>query len=142
MRTRQEGYEQAMESAGLKSQVMLVSDALPDTMSAIQTILAAKRPPTAIFCANNLMTRHVLHSLYSLGIHPPERIALVGFDDFETADIIRPGITVVRQPVESMGRLAGELLFSRLAKGGRARAGKRIVLPVELVVRGSCGTSV
>jgi LacI family transcriptional regulator len=66
----------------------------------------------------------------------------VGFDDFETADLMRPGITVVRQPVESMGRLAAEILFSRLAKGGDAPTPKRMMLPVELVIRGSCGAKV
>jgi LacI family transcriptional regulator len=139
MRMRQAGYEEAMVSARLKGQVCLVSEALPDTLAALEPILSGKRPPTAIFCANNLTTRHVLHALHQMGMCPPHPVALVGFDDFETADLMRPGITVVRQPVESMGRLAGELLFSRLGKEGAFAAARRIVLPVELVVRGSCG---
>jgi LacI family transcriptional regulator len=141
MRMRVEGYKRAMNSARLTQQICTVSDALADMLSALQPILAASDPPTAIFCANNLTTRHVLHCLNSLGMHPPSPIALVGFDDFETADLMRPGITVVRQPVESMGRLAGDLLFSRLGKGGGSGPSKRIVLPVELVIRGSCGAN-
>jgi LacI family transcriptional regulator len=141
MKTRQEGYEHAMLTARLKSQVCLVSDAQAEMLSALQPTLSGKRAPTAIFCANNLTTRNVLHCLNSLGMHPPDPIALVGFDDFETADLMRPGITVVRQPVEAMGRMAGEMLFSRLVKGGETAGGKRIVLPVELVVRGSCGAN-
>ncbi len=75
-------------------------------------------------------------------MHPPESIALVGFDDFETADLMRPGITVVRQPNELLGRTGAEVLFERLTGGGRPKAGKRTILPVELVVRGSCGAKV
>ena len=88
------------------------------------------------------MTRHVLHSLQALDIYPPDRIALVGFDDFETADLLRPGITVVRQPNELLGRTAAEVLFKRLGETRRPRAGHRTVLPVDLLVRGSCGARI
>jgi LacI family transcriptional regulator len=139
MRTRLQGYEAAMAEASLRPDVHRVSEAAQDTLAAIGKLLASKNPPTAIFCSNNLITRHMLHSLQELGLNPPIPIALVGFDDFETADILRPGITVVRQPVESLGRLAAEMLFSRLAKGGDDPGPKKIMLPVELVIRGSCG---
>jgi LacI family transcriptional regulator len=137
MRTREQGYREAMRAARLKAQVCLVSEVVDETREALRSALAASRPPSAIMCANNLTTRNVLHSLYALGIHPPEQVALVGFDDFETADLMRPGVTVVRQPTDLMGRLAGELLFARL--GGELSKAKRITFPVELVVRGSCG---
>jgi LacI family transcriptional regulator len=137
MRMREQGYQEAMVAARLKPRVCLVSEVVDETREALQSAFATNRPPTAIVCANNLTTRNVLHSLYALGIHPPEQVALVGFDDFETADLMRPGVTVVRQPTDLMGRLAGELLFARL--GGEVSKAKRITFPVELVIRGSCG---
>src|ERR1035437_1309366 len=140
MRTRQQGYRDAMAAAGLKGNVHTVTDVLETTDAAIRTLVAGKRPPTALFCSNNLVTRHVLHALQSRKITLPEPIALVGFDDFETAELLQPGITVIRQPVELLGRTAAEALFSRLADGKGDSPPKRIVLPVELVVRGSCGT--
>jgi LacI family transcriptional regulator len=139
LRMRQQGYEAAMKIAGLRPNISLVSDAPEDTLSALRSTLASKTPPTALFGSNNLVTRHLLHSMLALGLHAPDSIALVGFDDFETADLMRPGITVVRQPVESLGRLAAETLFSRLAKGEDEPTPKRMMLPVELVIRGSCG---
>jgi LacI family transcriptional regulator len=139
LKMRQQGYEAAMTTAGLKANVWKVSYDPQNTLEALREALASKTPPTALFGSNNLVTRHLLHSLNTLGLHAPDSIALVGFDDFETADLMRPGITVVRQPVESLGRLAAEILFSRLAKGGHDPAPKRIMLPVELVIRGSCG---
>ena len=142
LRMRQQGYEAAMNAAGLKLSISQVSDAPQDTLAALRKTLASKTPPTALFGSNNLVTRHLLHSLYALGLHAPDSLALVGFDDFETADLMRPGITVVRQPVESLGRLAAEILFSRLAKGGDQPTPKRMMLPVELVIRGSCGAKV
>jgi LacI family transcriptional regulator len=142
MRMRHDGYIAAMEAAGLKPCSAFLSVAPDDSRAVLRKLLSGARPPTAIFCANNLTTRHVLRSLQSMNRHPPDSIALVGFDDFETADLMRPGITVVRQPSELLGRTAAEVLFERLATGGAPKLGERIVLPVELVVRGSCGAKV
>ncbi len=142
MRMRRQGYEKAMRSAGLEPASTILSGASDDSQLALRRLLAAPSRPTALFCANNLITRHVLHSLRSLNLQPPDPVAIVGFDDFETADLLYPGITVVRQPNEKLGRVAAEALFTRIAKGDRLQAGVSTILPVELVVRGSCGASV
>jgi LacI family transcriptional regulator len=138
MRTRQQGYREAMLAAQLKPDVRTVTYSIETSISTLRALLASKRPPTALFCANSLITQHVLHGLQALKIDIPGSMALVGFDDFETADLLQPGITLVRQPVESLGRTAAEVLFARL-NGKNEAPSKRIVLPVELVVRGSCG---
>jgi len=66
-------------------------------------------------------------------------VAVAGFDDFDMADIFHPAITVVRQPASELGRVAAELLFARIGEKQRTASGKQIVLPVELIVRRSCG---
>jgi LacI family transcriptional regulator len=139
---RHRGYSLAMEVAGLKPTAVICTSAIEDAREKIGKLLTAKSKPTALFCANNLITRHVLHSLQALDIYPPDGIALVGFDDFDTADLLRPGVTVVRQPSELLGRTAAEVLFERLNESRTPKAGKRTVLPVELVVRGSCGAGI
>lgn len=139
---RHRGYNSAMEAAGRKPVAVICTSALEDALVKVRELLSSKNRPTALFCANNLTTRHVLHSLQVFGIYPPNGIALVGFDDFETADLLRPGITVVRQPNELLGRTAADVLFQRLDDFRKPKAGKRTVLPVELIVRGSCGASI
>jgi LacI family transcriptional regulator len=139
MHMRHQGYDAAMEKAGLQTQAVILSGELDESIAAVRTLISDKKCPTALFCANNLITRHVLHGLQEMDIHPPDRVALVGFDDFETADLMRPGITVVRQPAELLGRTAAEVLFERLGEARRTKQVRRIVLPVELIVRGSCG---
>jgi LacI family transcriptional regulator len=62
-------------------------------------------------------------------------VALVGFDDFELADLLPVPITVIRHDPARMGGHAAELAFGRLA--GDARPSQRIVVPTELVRRGS-----
>ncbi len=143
IRMRISGYEAAMAAGGCKPMVHEVPEDVASTLVAVREAMNSKRPPTAVFCANNIVTKQVLHSLRSLGLYPPSPVALVGFDDFELADLMRPGITVVRQPVETMAREAAEAMFARLTSpAGTHHPMKKVVLPVELVVRGSCGATV
>ncbi|MBW4038212.1 MAG: LacI family transcriptional regulator [Acidobacteria bacterium] len=140
MKERINGYIAAMEAAKLLPDIHSVTDSPAEMLQTIRQLLAIKTPPTAFFCSNNLTTRNALHALSSLNIKIPDQIAIVGFDDFEMADIIKPAVTVVRQPTDVLGRIAAELLFSRLAEANGIEKAKRIVLPVELVVRDSCGS--
>ncbi len=136
---RYQGYTAAMEGAGLTPVRALLSGVLDDSLGTLRKLLSKRQPPTALFCGNNLITRHVLHALKAMGHVPPDPVALVSFDDFEMADLMRPGITAVRQPVEEMSRLAAEMLFERMA-GERKAPARCVTLPVDLVVRGSCGS--
>jgi LacI family transcriptional regulator len=139
IKQRWEGYRTAMDAAGLKPEAHVVSDSMNELYELIRSLTTRKPAPTALFCSNNLITRETLHALSKLDLKIPEHVALVGFDDFEMADMMKPGITVVRQPVDVMGRVAAELLFSRLTNRQEQEKSKRMVLPVELIVRGSCG---
>ena len=142
MNMRHRGYEAAMREAGLKPAAMICTSDLGDAMKAVVKLMRSRQKPTAIFTANNLMTRHALHSLQALDIHPPNGMALVGFDDFETADLLHPGITVVKQPTEMLGRAAAEILFKRLEESASSHRTIQQVLPVDFVIRGSCGAAV
>ena len=135
---RYEGYCSAMRDAGLKPVRARLSGLPDDATATLRQLLARKHPLTAMLCGNNLLTRSLLHGLKTLGLSPPRPLALVGFDDFETADLMSPAVTVIRQPVQEMGRCAAETLFARL-HGSQERVAHHVVLPTELVVRGSCG---
>ena len=139
IRMRYDGYIAAMRARGLEDKAVFLRGEAGETSETVRSLIHSRQPPEALFCGNNLLTRQVLHALQALDIHPPDRIALAGFDDFETADLIRPGITVVRQPIEDLARRAAEILFARIADPTSDAAGRRIVLPLELIVRGSCG---
>lgn len=64
-----------------------------------------------------------------------DRLAMVGFDDFALADLLRPGLTVVAQDSAAIGRTAVDLLLARMVDP--ALPPRAVTLPVELVVRGS-----
>lgn len=91
----------------------------------------------AIFAANDEMALGALATLRTRGRRVPEDVAVVGFDDFGVSRLTTPGITTIHVPAEAMGRLAAERLFD-LINGITPEA--HTTLPVELVLRESCGT--
>ena len=133
------GYRRAMQDAGLEDDSYFGCDSQDDTLRTLQEKLAGPNAPTAFFTSNTLATRYVLAALLSLGVKMPHDLALVAFDDFDLADMTSPPLTVVRQPAQEMGRVAASLLFERIARGELPQTGNRIVLPVEIVLRRSCG---
>jgi LacI family transcriptional regulator len=137
---RLEGYLAAMKAAGLEPDAYAVGEMQAEMLQTVRALLGSKSPPTAFFCTNNLVMRNMLHALTTLNAKIPEQIAIVGFDDFEMADVLKPPVTVVRQPTDVLGRIAAELLFSKLSDTARTDRAKHIVLPVELVIRKSCGS--
>jgi LacI family transcriptional regulator len=128
------GYRDALAAAGLPVRDELVRLGPHDAAqaeAAVRELLAlpAGRRPTAIFTGNNRNTVGALRALRGAD-RPP---ALVGFDDFELADLL--GTTVVRHDSPRMGAHAAALAFERMQ--GAERPPRRVVVPTELIVRGS-----
>lgn len=139
IRARFEGYREAVKKAKFKPEFYFGNGTQAEMLATVRTVLEGKDPPTAFYCSNNLITRNAIHALARLKIRIPESIALVGFDDFETANILNPPLTVVRQPITDLARMGANILFSRLLNDDLTDRGKRIILPVELIIRESCG---
>ncbi len=136
---RYQGYRSAMLQAELTPDQYFTCATQEETLSVIRKTMASRKTPAAFFMSNNLVMRHALHALSLLNLTIPDDVAVVGFDDFEMADIFNPAITVVRQPALELGNVAAELLFSRIQDKSGSQSGQQIVLPVELIVRQSCG---
>jgi LacI family transcriptional regulator len=94
-------------------------------------LLSGASPATALIAGNNRITIMVLRALSTLATRP----ALVGFDDFELADLLDPPVTVLAHDIAAMGRAAAELLFARME--GDTSPPRRLVLPANIIPRGS-----
>jgi LacI family transcriptional regulator len=129
---RHRGYREAMATAGLTVDDSWVTQASP-TAGGVETALRGMLAGavTAVFSGNNRISVAALRVLATVDRRP----AFVGFDDFELADMLTPGVTVVAQDVAKLGRLAAELLFKRL-DGDRSPA-ERTEVPARLIPRGS-----
>jgi LacI family transcriptional regulator len=128
------GYRDALRAADIQEDPSLVITGNRDVRAAQAAVehllgLPDRRRPTAIFSANNRNTVGALHALAGRA----REVALVGFDDFELADLL--GTSVVRADPWRLGEQAAALAFARL--DGDARPPLQIVVPTELVPRGS-----
>jgi LacI family transcriptional regulator len=136
---RYAGYRGALAAAGADVDERLVHLGVRDVAAAeaaAEQLIGGSDPPTALFGGNNRLTIGALRAARRDG----RRVAVVGFDDFELADMLDPPVTVVSQDASALGRTAAELLFHRL--GGDRRPAQQIMLGTTLVVRGSGEPSV
>jgi DNA-binding LacI/PurR family transcriptional regulator len=90
--------------------------------------------PTAVFCDDDVIAAGLYLAARERGIRVPEELSVVGFDDMEFARVLEPPLTTVALDADLLGSTAFELLEARLS-GRRTR--RRVVLPAELLVRGS-----
>jgi LacI family transcriptional regulator len=137
-RERIAGYEDAMRSHRLKPYIVTECQTIDEVRAYLQAALAGPRPPQAVFSTNNVTTTHVMEAIFELNLVIPEDLALIGFDDFELASMLRPSLTVVRQPSADLGRQAARMLFDRMFSDKSVSA-VNISLPPTLILRASCG---
>jgi LacI family transcriptional regulator len=90
---------------------------------------------TAILAGNDLMALGCIDALREAGLRCPQDVSVVGFNDMDWSDRFSPPLTTVRVPHHELGVRAADLLLERLADP--AAEARHVVLPVELVVRGS-----
>jgi DNA-binding LacI/PurR family transcriptional regulator len=97
-------------------------------------------PLTALVCSNDTVAAHVMRFLNSRGIRIGDEFGVTGFGNAFPALLDAVGLTTVAQPFEEIGRLAGEVLLSRLRdETGKDTGNREEELPVSLIVRRSCG---
>jgi DNA-binding LacI/PurR family transcriptional regulator len=94
-------------------------------------MLLAERRPTAIFAASDTQALGVIAAARDLGLHVPEDLSVIGYDDIEAADYV--GLTTIRQQLFESGRRGAEMLLSEI--DGRSARPPIAHLTPELVVR-------
>jgi LacI family transcriptional regulator len=141
MRERLAGFSQALK----EYEITLPDDwvsyselSIEGGREAMKQILSLPERPTAVFINNNLLSLGALLAVKELGLHCPEDIAIVSFDDHPWAAVSDPPLTVIRQPALEVGRKAAELLLKLINTEESLEA--RVVLNCELILREShCG---
>jgi LacI family transcriptional regulator len=136
---RLRGYRQAMADFSIAEDKSLIAPGdwtRGGGAAAMAALLDAPRPPSAVFCANDVMAIGALDTALGRRFRVPEDIALVGVDDIDSAALVRPSLTTVRLPSLEIGRTAGTLLIDRLAQGAAAPS-RHILIQHSLILRQS-----
>ncbi|MCZ7419275.1 LacI family DNA-binding transcriptional regulator [Verrucosispora sp. WMMA2121] len=128
------GYRDTVAAAGLPEMVAVGDFTRESGAAAMRELLAAHPDLDAVFAASDLMAHAALRTLREAGRRVPEDVAVIGFDDIETAAYTDPPLTTVRQPIVELGRQGTRLLL-RLAAGEQVEPA--LILPTELIIRDS-----
>lgn len=137
------GYRQALAEHEIPYDPSLMAEGssrINGGEQAVMHLLTQRTPrPSALFVTNGLMVIGALQAIARMGLRCPEDIALVGFDDFELAAVMRPRLTTVRQPTYEIGQKAAQLLFHRIEQHDAAP--QIIRLQPQFIIRESCGAA-
>jgi DNA-binding LacI/PurR family transcriptional regulator len=132
------GYRQAAEKASIKlKEYRCGSLTFEDSFLETTRLLSLKSRPTAVVCINDEMAAGAVRAVHSLGLHVPNDVSIVGFDNITMSNYTDPPLTTVGSDKEEMGARAVRRLHEmiREKKVGTVQD----LLSVELIVRESTG---
>lgn len=136
---RFEAYRAMLKALGLSFDAALVATgdySIDAGRAAAAQFLALSELPTAIVSANDFMAIGAMGVLAEHGIDVPGRVSVTGFDNIFVSALPEVNLTTVQPHSWKLGASAAELLLERIAGGGDARP-REIILPTELVIRGT-----
>jgi DNA-binding LacI/PurR family transcriptional regulator len=135
---RMVGYQEALQAHGCSHAQVLMTSCDWTSQAAFDAtleLLAAHPEVTAILGANDVLAVGALQAVQSLGRTIPDEVALIGFDDFDFTQYVRPRLTTVRLPGYDMGRRAAELLLEYFQTDCFPQ--DEVRLPTRLIIRES-----
>jgi LacI family transcriptional regulator len=140
---RLDGFVRAVRAAGLDSgpDGVRLGDAVWSEGSgerAMREHLARRERPSAVVAASDTLAIGALRALRAAGLRVPEDVALVSFDDPVFGDLLDPPMTALSRHDRELGERAANLLLRKLT-GGDGTAAVEVRVPLELIVRRSCG---
>ena len=141
---RYRGFASAIEEAGMQLGDVAVEQGYFTFRSGIiatERLLDRAEAPTAIFASNDDMAAAAVGVAHRRGMHVPQYLTVVGFDDTQLATTVWPELTTIRQPTALMAETALNLLLERLrdADSDGPHKTEEQVLDYELVIRESSG---
>lgn len=134
---RRRGYETAMRRHGLEHEINTMRGAFTAEAGAeaVDRLLRLERLPTAVFVCNDRAAVGALGALRQRGVRVPEDMSVIGYDGIAVGALPQIDLSTIAQPRYEMGRLAVGVILERI-RGDRTEA-KRVILPPELVARGT-----
>jgi LacI family transcriptional regulator len=133
------GVSETLRAAGLllpEEWILECRYEFSEAGQALRRLLALSPRPSAIVCGNDVLAIGALFEAQAAGVRVPADLSIMGFDDLELAQHVRPGLTTMRVPTDEMWRRAADYLLNALS--GRPVA-EKFEIEVSLVVRESTG---
>ncbi|MBS4193204.1 LacI family DNA-binding transcriptional regulator [Bacillus sp. FJAT-49705] len=136
-RQRRSGYERALQEFDLPIRdewIYHTKDLeFQNGVQAMRMLLELEEKPTAIFAVSDTLAIGALKGINGSGLHVPNDLAIVGFDNISFSNMTNPTLTTVSQPMYKMGVTAANMLIMSI-KGEQVES---IVLDHDLIIRES-----
>jgi LacI family transcriptional regulator len=135
---RFQGYKLALEHFGIpyhESNVRVGNYRYESGVEAMQYFLQLNERPTAIFAANDEMAIGAIHALQDNGLSVPHDMSVISVDNVRMAEMVRPQLTTIAQPMYDIGAVAMRLLTKLMKK--ESVVDHMVILPHELILRKS-----
>jgi DNA-binding LacI/PurR family transcriptional regulator len=139
---RRDGYRDALAAVGIEPDTCLEQlgyFTVDGGRAAMRRLLEMPERPSAIFAESDEMAYGALREVRTAGLRVPEDIAVMGFDDQPLSELM--DLSTIRQPVVDQALDVTARLLALIADDTddeRARE-PAVVLPTELVIRGTTG---
>ena len=121
------GFNQAFTDCGLESDNNYVEHGDYTVHSGyenMQKLLSKHKDMTAVFVTNYEMTLGAIIAINEAGIKLPDELSVIGFDNLQLAQVIKPRLTIITQPLEEIGEQAAAMMLERLSENTVKEAGK------------------
>ncbi len=137
---RQRAFSQAMEEIGLTVDPKYLIEGnhtMEGGIASMRKLLALPKHPTALLCSNDMTAIGAMRESYDQGIHIPQDLSVVGFDDIRLAQFVTPPLTTVKMSQTEIARLAFNALLAEVQRKSPASTGSEYTLKTTLVLRDS-----
>lgn len=137
-RERVQGFHKAMDEAGLPVPPEWIIEGDYDCaggVAAMARLHALPDRPDALFVCNDMMALGVFAEAARLGVHVPDDLSVIGYDDIYIAQYMTPPLTTIHQPKGTIAAMAVDTLIDRL--GSKREQGKAILIEPGLIERAS-----
>lgn len=136
-RQRRSGYERALAEFQLPLREEWIYHTtqldFQDGVQAMRMLLKLEYRPSAVFAVSDTLAIGALKEVNAQGLHAPDDIAVVGFDNISFSNMTNPTLTTVSQPMYKMGHTAATMLISSIQE----KKVESILLDHELIIRES-----
>lgn len=134
------GYKKALEENGIEYDKSLVYDGvfrIEQAYELIQEMVSKDELPDAIFATNDSVAIAAMNSLLDSGYKVPEDIQVAGFHDTKIANLFRPKLTTIKQPIFDLGSMATRMLIKKINGEFEEGESNIKIMPHELISRES-----
>ena len=136
---RREGYEKALNEAGLKTRESWVVSSrplyVPEDGHELHSLFSAENHPTAVVCMDDAQAIALCQTLSALGLKVPDDVSLISFNNTEASRYHNPPLTTIDVAPYQLGVTATKLMLSMLS--GEAESSASITVPIRLIERNS-----